>query len=139
MAIYTSLPVYGAIYQLLLQLSRLDQHMQRDYRYTLAQDVKRRLTDVLVMVYRANRIRDKQPVITSMREMMVEICVYLRLLCDLRQLSEGQYLALAQTANSVGRQLAAWEKSVGGAVAPTGRTAYNGEEKNEHEGLNDGK
>lgn len=118
MAIYTNLPVYGTTYQLMLQVAQLGQNMQRDYRYTLAQDLKCRLMDVLVMIYRANKVRDKQPVIAEMRENMVEVNVYLRLLCDLQQLSEKQYLRLAQTSVSIAKQLAAWEKAVTRAPTP---------------------
>lgn len=118
MAIYSNLPVYGTTYQLMLQVAQLGPNMQRDYRYTLAQDLKRRLMDVLVMIYRANKVVEKQPIIAEMRETMVEVNVYLRLLCDLKQLSEKQYLQLAQVSVSIGKQLAAWEKAATKEPAP---------------------
>ena len=86
--------------------------MQRDYRYTILQDLKRLLIDLLIMIYRANATWSKQPVISTMRESVVEVKVYLRLLCDLKQLSEKQYLLLSESAVNISKQLVAWEKSV---------------------------
>ena len=41
MATYDHLPVYKKTYDLLLQLFRLSQNMERDYRYTIGENLKK--------------------------------------------------------------------------------------------------
>lgn len=111
MAIYTNLPVYKASYRLLLDVSRIMRHVSRDNRYTIGQETRRRIMDIIVMIYRANRTRQKAHVIAGMREALLEVQVCIRLLCDMRDISEGQYAALAEQTASMSKQMAAWEKS----------------------------
>lgn len=111
MAIYTNLPVYKASYRLLLDVSRIMRHVSRDNRYTIGQETRRRIMDIIVMIYRANRTRQKARVIAGMREALLEVQVCIRLLCDMRDISEGQYAALAEQTASMSKQMAAWEKS----------------------------
>lgn len=41
MAHYENLPVYKAVYDLLLYVFRIGKNIQRDYRYTLGEDLKK--------------------------------------------------------------------------------------------------
>lgn len=124
MAIYTNLPVFKDSYQLLLAICQLSPHLPRDCRYTLGQELRSRMMEIMVMIYRANAMRDKQPVIARMRRTMVEVQVYLRLMCDLRYVAERRYAQLAEQTAGISKQMAAWEKSVrtkddgGGTAAP---------------------
>lgn len=111
MAIYSNLPVYKDAYSLLLTVSRQSPNIPKDSRYTLVQDLKRCLMDILVMIYEANSTFDKEVVISKMRRKIVEAQVYLRLLVDMRQVSEGWYATAAAQSASVSKQLAAWQKS----------------------------
>ncbi|MGM9816739.1 MAG: four helix bundle protein [Lepagella sp.] len=111
MAIYTNLPIYKASYSLLLSLTKLMPSMSRDCRYTLGQDTRRKITDLIILIYRANRTHYKVKLIGEMREALLEVQVYLRLMSDMRYISERQYLAFAEQTESMSKQLAAWEKS----------------------------
>lgn len=46
-----------------------------------------------------------------MREILLEVQVYIRLMCDLRYISEKKYVELAEQTASMSKQMAAWEKS----------------------------
>lgn len=125
MAIYTNLPLYKASYRLLLDVSHTLRRVSRDNRYTIGQETRRGIIDIIVMIYRANRTRQKAHIISTMRERLLEVQVGLRLLCDMRDISEGQYASLADQTASMSKQMAAWEKSErererqsGGATAP---------------------
>lgn len=107
MAIYTNLPIYKATYALMLDASRAMRHVSRDNRYTIGQDVRRKIMDIIVMIYRANRTRQKVHIISQMRETLLEIQVCLRLLCDMRDISEGQYAALSERTATVASRVAA--------------------------------
>lgn len=112
MAIYTNLPVFKATYQLLLDVSQMSPHLPRDCRYTLGQELRSRLMEIMVLIYRANSTRQKGSLISQMRQTVVEVQVYLRLMSDMRYISERKYAQLAELSVGVSRQMAAWEKSV---------------------------
>lgn len=109
---YEQLPVYQAIYQLTLAVQRdCMPHLSRDVRYTLGQGLVRLLMNMLVTVYEANLTRDKHALLLRARKMTVEAKVTLRMLCDMRQMSARLYLVLAQQAESVSKQLTAWDNN----------------------------
>lgn len=111
MAIYTNLPIYKAAYGLMLSVSKIMPLLPRDSRYSLGQDCRRKIMDIIVLIYRANRMRHKVRTISTMRETLLEVQVYIRLMCDLRHISERKYVELAEQTASMSKQMAAWEKS----------------------------
>lgn len=112
MAIYSNLPVYGASYQLMLQIVGLMKHMQRDFRFTLGEKLQRTVLDILVLIYKANKEQAKGEIIAQARERLVETQIYLRLLNDLHQISDKQYVMLAEKTTDISKQLASWERTV---------------------------
>lgn len=110
MAIYTNLPIYKLTYRLLMSINEMMPHLPRDCRYSLGQDIRRRVMDIIILIYRANRTRHKAPIISKMREALVEVQVYCRLLCDMRYISEGRYLLLSEQTTEMSKQMASWEK-----------------------------
>lgn len=111
MAIYTNLPIYKASYGLMLAVSQIMPLVPRDCRYSLGQDCRRKIMDIIVLIYRANRTRQKIRIISMMREALLEVQVYIRLMCDLRHISEKKYVELAELTANMSKQMAAWEKS----------------------------
>lgn len=111
MAIYTNLPIYKASYTLLLDVTREMANVPRDCRYTMGQDLRHKLTDIIVLIYRANRTRQKVKIISQMREILLEAQVYLRLMSDMHYISERKYIALADATHNMSKQMTAWEKS----------------------------
>ncbi|MDE5784650.1 MAG: four helix bundle protein [Prevotella sp.] len=111
MAIYTNLPIYKAAYGLMLSVSKIMPLLPRDSRYSLGQDCCRKIMDIIVLIYRANRMRHKTRTISTMRETLLEVQVYIRLMCDLRHISERKYVELVEQTASMSKQMAAWEKS----------------------------
>lgn len=111
MAIYTNLPVYKASYSLLLEVSKMQKDLPKDSRYTIGQELRERIMHIIMLVYKASRSKHKISMISEMRESLLETQVYIRLLSDMRSISEGRYAALAEQTSSISKQLAAWEKS----------------------------
>lgn len=112
MAIYTNLPIYKSAYSLLLAVNRIMPNLPRDCRYSVGVEVRNKIMEIIILVYRANRSWQKFGIIESMREILVEIQVYLRLMCDMKYVSENCYMMLAEQTVSMSKQLSAWEKSV---------------------------
>ena len=111
MAIYTNLPIYKSSYTLMLDISRMLPDMPRDCRYSFGQELRQKIMEIIILIYRANRTRQKVDIILRMREKLLEVQVYLRLMCDLRYISEGKYMALAEQTTYMSKQMSAWEKS----------------------------
>lgn len=111
MAIYTNLPIYKASYALLLSVSKSMPGLPRDCRYSIGQDLRRGITEIILLIYRANRTRRKLEIISKMRETLLEVQVYIRLMCDLHYISEGKYLEWTEQTTGMSRQMSAWEKS----------------------------
>ena len=110
MAIYTNLPVYKASYRLMLSLSRIMPNMPRDCRYSIGQDARQRVMDIIILIYNANREQNKLQSIRKMQELIVEVQVYIRLMNDMRYISEGAYLDFVEQMVSITKQMSAWEK-----------------------------
>ena len=111
MANYDNLPVYKAAYDLLIYVFKVGHNMERDYRYTLGEAVKKDISEVLILIYRANSATEKSEFITEAREGIVVVKLHLRLLCDLKQISVKAYAHASLLAESVSKQLAAWQKA----------------------------
>lgn len=112
MALYSELPVYKITYELLREVVALSRNVSRDYRYTVCGDLRAKLIDIMIQIYRANKTIDKKQHIAEARELLVESKIYIRLLADFRQVSDKQYASLADKSELVSKQLAAWEKSI---------------------------
>lgn len=111
MAIYTDLPLYKATYNLLLNVNKAMPHLQRDSRYSIGSDLRRTIMDIIILIYRANKVRQKIGLISQMREKLLEVQVYTRLLCDMRHISQGLYAALTEQTADMSKQMVSWEKS----------------------------
>lgn len=111
MAIYTNLPIYKASYSLLLSLTKITPNMPRECRYTLAQDCRRKIMDIILLIYRANRVRNKVQLIMAMRESLLEAQVYIRLMCDMKNISIKHYTNLMEETVAMSKQMSAWEKA----------------------------
>lgn len=111
MAAYTELKVYEDSYRLFLQLVTSTARMQRDYRYSLGEQVKRAAMDMLVLIFKANKNREKTAYISEAREKLVETQILLRVFNDTRQLSDKQFAMFMEMTVSVSKQLAAWERA----------------------------
>ena len=114
MAQYDNLPVYKAAYDLLQSIYRDMGNVPRDVKFTLVETLKNELTEILVLIYKANSTTEKLPLIMDMRERLVGVKVRLRLLHDLRHISTKLYAHLVEQVEAVSKQLASWQKYVKG-------------------------
>ncbi|MDR1632065.1 MAG: diversity-generating retroelement protein bAvd family protein, partial [Dysgonamonadaceae bacterium] len=88
MATYDNLPVYKQTYDLLLQLFRVCQNMERDYKFTLGENLKKEVITLIINVYRANcrENKEKYLMLQGGRENVEVVRLLLRLLQDLKQI-----------------------------------------------------
>ena len=110
MAIYDNLPVFKQAYDLLLQILRFTSSVQRDFRYTVGETLKKDVIELCLSIYRANASVEKLPQIEAARERMVSIKLMVRVLHDMKQISTKQFALTCERMESVSKQLAAWQK-----------------------------
>jgi hypothetical protein len=109
MANYDNLKVYKAAYDLMLEIFRLE-NVQRDIKFTLLEDLKKDMIKVIVLIYKANSSTEKNKFIIEAREHIAIVKLYIRMLCDLKQISPKRYSSLAEQAESISKQLTGWQK-----------------------------
>ena len=110
MALYENLPVYKAAYDMLIACYKFCANMQRDYRYTIGEDLKKGLMTIMVDIYRANATTEKTAVLAEARQKLVVVKLQIRVLRDLKQISIKTYALQAEHIETLSKQLAAWHK-----------------------------
>ena len=85
MAIYTNLPVYKTSYDFLVELFVITKEFNREYKYTLGENIKKESMEPGTNIYRANSCFAKKPHIQKAREKIEAIRIFFRLTRDLRQ------------------------------------------------------
>ena len=112
MVLYDQLPVYKATYDLLVDIFQLCQNMERDYKFTIGEELKKEVIKLIMNVYRANSRRDgKLSLIGDARENAEVVRLMLRLLQDLKQIKEEKrFVDMNEKLESISKQLTAWQR-----------------------------
>jgi hypothetical protein len=109
MALHSELQVYKDTYKLILEVFEMTKTFPREYKYTLGQDMKRDTMELVRMIYRANRSKDKTPYLEAFLEQFELIKLQIRLSVDLRILSMKKQAQLAELLISIGKQVTGWK------------------------------
>ena len=86
MAKYDELPVFKATYDLLLRIYMVSQHWSRDIRYTLGEELKKEVIEILQLIYQANASKKKIAFLSSCRVKLIKVRLQIRVAKDLKQL-----------------------------------------------------
>lgn len=105
---HENLPVYKAIYDLTIKIFQQSQHMNKEFRYTLGERLKNEAMNLLIDVYSANTVEDKEPFIADARKRIELIRVILRVLRDLGQVAIKNMSSMNLAIDEIVKQLAAW-------------------------------
>ncbi len=107
---YEQLPVYKDSYRLLTFIYIYTRRINRQYRYTLAEELKKACQEILIHIYEANTSTDKAAHIKEAMRWLVRVRILFRILRDLNQLSEKQITRIIDEIASISKQLTAWHK-----------------------------
>jgi hypothetical protein len=110
MATYDNLPVYKVSYDLLLEIFNFSKNMDREYKYTLGENLKKETTDLITNIYRANCSEIKKDLIQTARENTEVIRLHLRLIKDLKQITLPKFIKVNEIIESISRQLSFWQR-----------------------------
>lgn len=108
-----NLPVFKMVYDLLLRLFHETGKMDKDYRYSLGEDLKRNLMRVEVCIYHTNADKEtsnKVSYIAEALERMLEVKLAVRILHDSKQLSLKKYALLCEQMVTIEKNLNDWKK-----------------------------
>jgi hypothetical protein len=112
MTLYNNLPVYKTSYDLLLNLFKFSNSFSRDYKYTLGENIKKEVIDLISNIYFCNReIEGRKEKIIQALKSTENIRLYLRLLKDLKQINLKKFIILNEQIESISKQLIAWHRS----------------------------
>jgi len=112
MTLYNNLPVYKTSYDLLLNLFKFSNSFSRDYKYTLGENIKKEVIDLISNIYFCNReIKGRKEKVVQALKSIETVRLYLRLLKDLKQINLKKFIILNEQIESISKQLTAWRKS----------------------------
>jgi len=111
MATYNHLPVYKTSYDLLVEIFQFTKNFNREYKYTIGENIKKETIEMIINIYRANSNYAKKPLIQAARENAEVIRLLFRLLKDLKQISLEKFVEINEKLESVSKQLSAWQRS----------------------------
>ena len=106
------LPVFRLAYDLLLRLFHDCSKMSKGYRYTLGEDIKKRLLRMEVCIYHANDQKEaerKTKYIIEALDNLIEVKICVRVLHDSKHLSLKQFAYLCEKMVEVEDQLKKWK------------------------------
>lgn len=112
MANYTELNVYKATYGLLFEVLIASKSFNRDFKYTIGENLKNELISAMMQIWRANSTHTKHDNILCAREHIEKCRLYLRLLHDLRQINIDSFTKWNIEIQNISKQLSGWDKSI---------------------------
>lgn len=110
---YDNLPVFKAIYAMLLTTLEVSHKATKDYRYSLCEDLKKRLFEMQILVYRANKEANKEKkvqYVNEMLELLVVVKLCYRILHDSKQLSLNRFAQIAYDLVEIEKHLEKWKQ-----------------------------
>ena len=114
---YDQLPVYIAVYELLLKTMEMTKHVPREFRFTLCEDINKGLIRVLTLVRKANRKESESQRLGYLTEAMDDISdveVELRVLHDMKSVSTNLYAQIAFDLVEAEKQIEKWQGYIQG-------------------------
>lgn len=109
---FNSLPVYGAVYRIAVEATEMASMLERNYRYSIGEDIRLGTKRALLSVTLAGKGEDREENVRKARLAMMDVELSLRLLCDLKVLPDKRYVYFLGMAEDITRQLSNWERSL---------------------------
>ena len=135
MALYSNLPVYKATYDLLIEFYRREDTIPRKYRYSIVDEIKKHLCDLLSMVYQANASQDKKPFLRQAMRDIEEVKTQLEDSNHVLGEKKGELNDIVNETRQDEEKLREKAKKLEGKIDTRLLTAFKRIRKNAHNGL----
>jgi hypothetical protein len=109
------LPVYKAVYDLLLSLFERVRHFPKDFQYTLGERIKNQVIALVEMIYQANiseNVPEKQEHLRCLCAKVETLRFLLRMCYDLHLCNLEAYTRFNEQVEDISKQLNGWRKMV---------------------------
>lgn len=111
MAKYMHLNIYKDSYRLMLLSTKRVSKFPREYKFSIGQKIRDEITEIIVLIYKANSTEKKTSFIKDLLERLQVVGLLLRLSKDLAILSLPHFAELSEVLDSIGKQSSGWLKS----------------------------
>jgi hypothetical protein len=126
MARVQHLPLYLSSYQFSKEIYRLKLKLPKTLKHDLGQEAFSSVLKILKCVVLANKAQDKSRHISRLLLETEVQWVFLRLLFDLRGITEGEFKVLSERLSDIEKQSQAWLKWQQGGKPKTGTASSQG-------------
>ena len=106
----TDVPVYKEAFDLLVFVYRTTVGMHRDYRFTLGEEMKRCLGELLTSIYEAKKNSDAAPCLGRALHHCYQAKVLFRVMSELRLLRGWHEAYYIVKLSAISKQLTAWHR-----------------------------
>jgi hypothetical protein len=107
---FNGLPVYGIAYRLVLEITTLCAGLDRRFRYSLGEDLRNKAKQTLLCIMWAGKGENRLDNITHARHALTEVQLCLRLLNDMKVVTDKRYVPFMELTQEVSGQLSKWER-----------------------------
>lgn len=110
MARYQHLPVFQAVYDLIIEIHKRVQNFPRIHRYSIGEKIKNIGFDLLDSIIKANSVEDKEIYLQKAEDVLEKLKIYIRLCFDLKIMTHKGFEFLTRKMEEIGRQLNKWKE-----------------------------
>ena len=108
MGLCYNLPVYKDTYQLLLKIFEYTKDFDREYKYSLGQDMKKDVLKLMRSIYRANKSFKKREHLEKFLDDFEILKLEIRLAGDMKILTVKKQATLVSLMEKIGKQITGW-------------------------------
>ncbi len=109
---FNSLPVYGLTYRLAVEITEMSSRLEKNYRYSLGEDIRREVKKALLLITLAGKGYERDKNVHSAFLAMLDVQLSLRILNDLKNLPDKRYVYFLEITEEILKQLSNWERSL---------------------------
>lgn len=111
MALYYDLPLYKDCYDFILKVFTITKKFEREYKYSLWQDMKKEAISLIRNIYRANKTYNKTQYLQQILDDLEVLKLEFRLCRDMKLISIWDYVWVFQTMETIWKQVNAWNNA----------------------------
>ena len=111
MSSYKSLPIYKAVYDVLMNIMQISHQLPREYKYTIGEKMQNEALEMVLCIYRANSMKNRAEHISIMKEHIQLLYLLLRVAHDLKLVSLEKYAGIVELVDLVSQQAHGWYKA----------------------------
>ena len=111
MAHYEHLPIYKSALDLCIYFEKIVRNFDRHHKYVIGADLRRLSIKSVILIIKANDVRDKTPLLLQLKDVLEEIKILIKICKEVKAFNSFKGFAFSvKLVDSVIRQCAGWIK-----------------------------